>query len=682
MIVVEGARGTTADPPGVGNLALVANAGGEPGTDPIARAFEHLVQEEPIAPPRPSRSNPSRARPQEPDKGGTAALEQLARRIDRLADVVAALPQRSESAHAVGELSDEMKAELSGFRLQVQADLAKVAQRVASETTTLRSELQAALAMATEVPADQDQREAAVAATSERIRSLLAEERKAFRGHLDAALAEQTERMQSTLAEERRAVRSELQTALGRLADQAAEERKERRGELHAAVVNSSERLRSVLVDERKELRGELQIVLPDVLRHRAEEWQQLRAALDASLNQNSEAALVALSQLGQQLGEMRRELVATIAKANDRRVEDREQLLAEFQSALATNGQQVADEQRRLRGVLDTSLAEGKKERQALEAAVRQTGERTGDLLAELSQRLVEMRREVTGAIGQLAAQQAEEEAQRTAQLTGAIGQLAGQRAQEEAQRTAQLTGAIGQLAAQQAEEDAQRTARAAEEATQLRADFRTGLVNSHNQLVSQQLELHRALEANLAREREARLADGLRQGDELRSAVEEVRTMLAEDRRELRALVAATVEAANQWFTQLRDQLYERLETVVDVTAQSSASAAAAVKALRKDIKAVEADPRLLEALAQLSDEIERLERRIPSRVALRLPDSQLNAIVEAVRAPAGRSASGAARSGAGAAKKADKKASPRAARRVAPVEPAASDPDVRAW
>ena len=114
------------------------------------------------------------------------------------------------------------------------------------------------------------------------------------------------------------------------------------------------------------------------------------------------------------------------------------------------------------------------------------------------------------------------------------------------------------------------------------------------------------------------------------------------AEDRRELRVLVAATVEAANQWFSQLRDQLYERLETVIDVTAQSSASAAAAVKALRKDIKAVEADPRLLDALAQLSDEIERLERRIPARVALRLPDSQLNAIVDAVRAPAGRSAS----------------------------------------
>jgi hypothetical protein len=178
----------------------------------------------------------------------------------------------------------------------------------------------------------------------------------------------------------------------------------------------------------------------------------------------------------------------------------------------------------------------------------------------------------------------------------------------------------------------------------------------------------------------------------EDVHAALDEVRNALAEDRRELRVFLAATVEAANQWFTQVRDQLYERLETVIDVTAQSSASAAAAVKALRRDIKAVEADPRLLDALAQLGEEIERLEQRIPARVALRLPDSQLNAIVDAVRAPAGRSGSGPAKSGTAksgtasakkAAKAAAKKAAPGAARRTAPIRtPTDSEPDVRAW
>jgi uncharacterized protein YicC (UPF0701 family) len=298
---------------------------------------------------------------------------------------------------------------------------------------------------------------------------------------------------------------------------------------------------------------------------------------------------------------------------------------MADLSSALATTSEQLADDQRRLRGALDAFLAQAKNERLAFEMSVGQSGERTGEILAELSQRMVEMRRELSGVVDRLSAQQADD-------------------------------------------------------AARLRADFRTGLVNSHNHLASQQQELHRTLDSKLAKEREARVREGMKQAADVRAAVEEMGRVVAEERRELKAAVAAAVEAATRWFTDLRDHLYERLETGFDVTAQSSASAAAAVKALRRDIKAMEADPRLLEALAKLGEEIERLEQKIPARVALRLPDSQLAAIVDAVRSPRSRPAPAPAGSSNAA-----KNQAPRATKRVPGARlptPPATEPGVRAW
>jgi hypothetical protein len=247
------------------------------------------------------------------------------------------------------------------------------------------------------------------------------------------------------------------------------------------------------------------------------------------------------------------------------------------------------------------------------------------------------------------------------------------------------ELAGAVGEL-----------SARHTDELAQVRADFRTGLVNSHNQLVTQQHELHRALEAKLTSERQARYRDGIKQAADLRAVLDDVRNTLAEDRRELRVLVAAAIEGANQWFTHLRDELYERLETVIDVTAQSSASAASAVKALRKDLKAAEGDPRLLEALARLGEEIERLERKIPGRIALRLPDSELTAIAAAVHG-GGQGATptrarGAGKKGATTGKKAAPRAAAgggdsSAAQRASGAAPATrrpppTDPTTRSW
>jgi uncharacterized phage infection (PIP) family protein YhgE len=670
----------------------------------VARAFEHLVQEEPPAPSRPARSGRGEAR--HAAEATAAALEQLAtrvdqlsalvaglavaptgrdatdaaleqlgmrvdrlaelvdvrteraaadrsvaavdelgRRVDRLTELVTALSERRGDGGTAKALSTEVKQALATMRVQLQSDVAKVTERVTSETSGLRTELHAALAATGDVGGDAEVRRDAIAATSEHIRALLAEERRAFRAHVDAALADQTERVHAALADERRALRAELGAVLSRLTEQAAEERKERRSELHTVMASSTERLRSVLVDERKELRGELQIVLPDVLRHRAEEWQQLRAALDASLTQSGESTLLAVSQFGQQVVDLRRELTATMAKANDRWVEERDQLFSELHAALATTAQQLADDQRRVRAALEAALADARDERLAFETDVLQRIDGTGYVAAELGEHLGQLRHDLATALGQLTSMHAD--------------QVAG-----------------------------------------VRADFRTGLVNSHNQLVAQQRELHQALETKLSNERQARYRDGIKQAAELRAVVDEVRKALADDRRDLRLLVAAAIEGANHWFTQLRDQLYERLETVIDVTAQSSASAASAVKGLRKDLD--DGDPRLLEALARLGEEIERLEQRIPARIALRLPDSQLAAIAEAVRggsasAPAGRGRS-TVKKGAAAAKKAPtaKRAAARAVRaedapaarapRPTPAAPArrppATDPGVRSW
>jgi hypothetical protein len=135
-----------------------------------------------------------------------------------------------------------------------------------------------------------------------------------------------------------------------------------------------------------------------------------------------------------------------------------------------------------------------------------------------------------------------------------------------------------------------------------------------------------------------------------------------------------------------------------VIDVTAQSSASAAAAVKALRKDLKAAEGDPHLLEALARLGEEIDRLEQKIPARIALRLPDSQLAAIAQAVRGPAetqNRTRAAGKKPTSTAKRLGPTKAAPGAGRAATSAErtrapspplpvrrPPATDPGVRSW
>ncbi len=78
-----------------------------------------------------------------------------------------------------------------------------------------------------------------------------------------------------------------------------------------------------------------------------------------------------------------------------------------------------------------------------------------------------------------------------------------------------------------------------------------------------------------------------------ELRQALADASTALAEERFQLRSQIATTVGAANRWFVRTRDQLFERLDQVAQVATAAQAEAEAAASAAVAAAVPIPAEP-----------------------------------------------------------------------------------------
>jgi hypothetical protein len=602
---------------------MAADAGGRGPGDPIHRAFEGLVDEEPYVPPLPPSGPIAGAMPfddaAEPAEEVAAAVreaaveaaaasaaevaERLGRRIDRLTALVEQRPLAvpADDGSRLDALREEVRSAVAGLGQQLQGELARLSQGLARETAEMRGELE----------------------------GLAAElyRREAGGGPAPAgAPAQAPDRLRAEVAAQRKQLRAELEAAVSGLVDPRGETWRGLRSGLEVLLAGSAERLRAEVAHDQDEFRAEMRNTIATVLDRHARAISERLAAM--------ESAIDAERSPGQAYDV--RAAVSSALAAHTRAVDDR---IARLESALAEaaarQGQEAASTRMELRAEVQAVLAVMDQQAAAWEArradvASGQAGAES-DGSALLAVELV--RSEVVAA--------RLDDPQRIARMEAAVGDLG--------RRMAELSMAAVEATNRQVEElrqvqngifenSRQLYAVLAEDweraGTEMRAllrqaqrvvedsreQVRAEIGDAHLRASADQDGRFRAQATELAEALASNAAEHRRQIDHQTAALEAVLhafgQRLAEDRRASDLAGQALAGAIESAVERLRGDVDRRLSEVAAVSARASASAEAALAELRAAQERTVDLEELREMVTFMREELARVQRMMSAR------------------------------------------------------------------
>jgi len=355
---------------------MVADAGGSRSGDPIHRAFEGLVEEEPYRPPAPA---PAAAPPAVPpalpavpesdSEEQRALLEATARqaaeavaaagRLEGKIDAIAALLERPppDGGGRLDALRQELRSAVAAMGQQLQAELGRLSRGLAQETAEIRGDLEGLAAELYRVAAPAPAQAAAAESTS--------------------VPADGLERLRAEVTAQRKQLRAELEAAIAGLIDPRGDTWRGLRGSLEVLLAGSSERLRAEVAHDQDEFRAELRSTLTTLLEHHS---QMLTDRLSAV-----KGTAVPESPLGYSFDV--KSAVASTVGAHARALEDRiDRLERALADAIDGQRQDAASTRMELRAEVQAVLAAAMGQQAAAWDAVRAELEAVRSEAAEAS--------------------------------------------------------------------------------------------------------------------------------------------------------------------------------------------------------------------------------------------------------------------------------------------------------
>lgn len=609
---------------------MAADAGGRGPGDPIHRAFEGLVDEEPYVPPLPPSGPIAGAMPfddaAEPAEEVAAAVrdaareaaaasaaevaERLGRRIDRLTALVEQRPLAvpADDGSRLDALREEVRSAVAGLGQQLQGELARLSQGLARETAEMRGELEG-------LAAELYRREAGGGPAP------------------TGPPAHEPDRLRAEVAAQRKQLRAELEAAVSGLVDPRGETWRGLRSGLEVLLAGSAERLRAEVAHDQDEFRAEMRNTIATVLDRHARAISERLAAMESAIDAErspgqaydvraavSSALAAHTRAVDDRIARLESALAEAAARQGQEAASTRMELRAEVQAVLAVMDQQAAAWEARRADVASGQAGAGS-DGSALLAAEREA--LAAEVHAALASAAARQSAELEQALGETTERLREDIAAfRREQAAATEGQAAGRREEVAAAVRAAVAEAaegqarvLGEHSAQLAVAAASTADRVLEQLAALRSESAAALESALAAVIRQQGQAWEARRAEL----EAGLADTFERVQKViadeREALELVRSEVVAARlddpqriarmeaavgdlgRRMAELSMAAVEATNRQVEELRqvqNGIFENSRQLYAVLAEDWERAGTEMRALLRQAQRVVEDSR----------------------------------------------------------------------------------------